>query len=651
MTGAIVLLALGIAAHALAAAAPVHHALDVRLDPEARTLEGTDRVSLHAAGSVAFKLEPGFTIDHLVVDDRPAEVRARGGRITLGEGSEHTVVIEYRGRLAPLPQADVVTGPVAGTEGSYLPAGWYPTFGGLFEYEVTIDVPDPQRALAPGRLTAETTDRGRYRATFTGVAPVEELPLFAGPYRVSERIHRGWRLRTYFHAADADLADTYLERTAGYLDLYDGWIGVYPYSGFSVVSSPLPVGLAFPGIAYLGTQVLRLPFIPDTSLGHEVLHSWWGNGVRVGSGGNWAEGLTTFMADYLFVERQGEDAARAQRLAWLREWSLLPPREDRPLTAFTAREHTASQVTGYHKAAFVFIMLRDEIGGGAFTSGVRRLWQTHRLGTASWSDLEAAFAGAANAPLGRFFEQWVQRAGAPQLSLDGATAGTSHVSFKLEQQPPPYALAVPVTVQTASTPSTRTIRLDAVKQEYAFDLASTPRTLAVDPELRVFRRLARGEIPPIIREVAFDPSAVAAVAAGDEAARQAAREVASKLLEHDPTVVDASKPPLPSGPTVLVGMTAEVTAVLTGAGLEVPTNLTGGTGRAWAARRPDGGALVVIAADGVDALHALAGPLPHYGAQSFVVFDGSRALDRGLWPPPEHPLVVDLAPAPTGSPR
>ena len=396
MTRAIVLLALGIASPVLAAGGPLHHALEVRLDPAALTLEGTDRVTLHATGSVAFKLAPGFTVAHVVVDDRPAQVDARGGRIALGEGSDHTVAIEYHGRLAPLPKDGEAIGAIAGPEGSYLPAGWFPTFGDLFDYEVSIDVPDSQRALVPGRLTAETTAGGRYRATFTGVAPVSELPLFAGPYKIAETFHRGWRLRTYFRAEDTELADTYLERTAGYLDLYDGWIGAYAYPGFSVVSSPLPVGLAFPGMTYLGSQVLRLPFIPDTSLGHEVLHSWWGEGVGVDArDGNWAEGLTTFMADYTYTEQRGAQAAREQRLSWLREFAILPAAEDHPLDTFRGRMHTVSQATGYHKAAFVFVMLRDQIGSDAFAIGVRRFWQSHRLSVASWNDLEAAFSSAA----------------------------------------------------------------------------------------------------------------------------------------------------------------------------------------------------------------------------------------------------------------
>ena len=69
-----------------------------------------------------------------------------------------------------------------------------------------------------------------------------------------------------------------------------------------------------PTLTYLGIEVLRLPFIRSTSLGHEVLHNWWGNGVYPDyAHGNWSEGLTTFMADYTYKERESDDAARDMR--------------------------------------------------------------------------------------------------------------------------------------------------------------------------------------------------------------------------------------------------------------------------------------------------------------------------------------------------
>src|SRR5262249_35142582 len=224
--------------------------------------------------AAAFTLSPGVVVDRIRADGHEIHPVRAGDRhaLALAGATAHEVVIEYHGTLDPAPATGQLTRSVGSPEGScLLGAGWFPSFDGPFTYELTIDVPEPQRAVTSGRLAAETATGGRSRATFVSDAPVTELSLFAGPFRVAERIHRGWRLRTYFDAAVADLADRYLDRVQEDLDLYDGWIGTYPYSGFAVVSGPFPVGLGFPGLTYMGTQVLRLPFIPDTSLGHEVL--------------------------------------------------------------------------------------------------------------------------------------------------------------------------------------------------------------------------------------------------------------------------------------------------------------------------------------------------------------------------------------------
>ncbi|MBF0305406.1 MAG: hypothetical protein HQL41_07140, partial [Alphaproteobacteria bacterium] len=46
---------------------------------------------------------------------------------------------------------------------------------------------------------------------------------------------------------------------------------------------------------------------------------------------------------------------------------------------------------------------------------------------------------------------------------------------------------------------------------------------------------------------------------------------------------------------------------------------------------PDGPVLAVQADDAA-ALGALIRPLPHYGGQGWLVFEGAKAADRGQWP-------------------
>ena len=47
---------------------------------------------------------------------------------------------------------------------------------------------------------------------------------------------------------------------------------------------------------------------------------------------------------------------------------------------------------------------------------------------------------------------------------------------------------------------------------------------------------------------------------------------------------------------------------------------------------PSGAPVAVVSANDAKALEALARPLPHYGGQSWLVFAGSKSVDRGTWP-------------------
>jgi hypothetical protein len=56
---------------------------------------------------------------------------------------------------------------------------------------------------------------------------------------------------------------------------------------------------------------------------------------------------------------------------------------------------------------------------------------------------------------------------------------------------------------------------------------------------------------------------------------------------------------------------------------------TRGSAQVWTVNRA---AVAVISGKDAQALQALLRPLPHYAAQSWLVFDGARLLERGVWP-------------------
>ncbi len=54
------------------------------------------------------------------------------------------------------------------------------------------------------------------------------------------------------------------------------------------------------------------------------------------------EGLTTFMADYAYKERESAQAARDMRLGWLRDFAAVPAGSSQSLASFRSRTHGAA---------------------------------------------------------------------------------------------------------------------------------------------------------------------------------------------------------------------------------------------------------------------------------------------------------------------
>jgi len=52
----------------------------------------------------------------------------------------------------------------------------------------------------------------------------------------------------------------------------------------------------------------------------------------------------------------------------------------------------------------------------------------------------------------------------------------------------------------------------------------------------------------------------------------------------------------------------------------------------WTTRRATGATVLVVSAANADDLKLLLRPLPHYGGQSYVLFEAGHALERGVWP-------------------
>lgn len=631
----------------------LHHVLNVALEPSNGELEAIDRIEVSGREQLAIKLAPGLSVQEIVVDDEVVELSEQDGVIWIALPSmgDHKVEIAYGGVVERNAGRGGLSAMVTG-DGVFLPygIGWLANAGAEDDrvtYNLTVDVPAPFKAVATGSLVDEQEADGRYRATFEAVQPTEPPSIFAGDYVIDERQHGDLRLRTYFPADRQDLSPRYIDQAQGYIDRFEEEIGAYPYDGFSMIAAPLPVGLGFPGLTYISLQILHMPFMLTRSLAHEILHNWWANGVFIDpSEGNWAEGLTTFMADYGIAEAGGEDAAWEMRLGWLRDYAALPAERDQPLNSFRSKGHDADQVVGYNKAAMVFHMLKQELGDEVFQEGLQGFWETHKFGSAAWSDLRESFEAASGRELEDFFQPWLTETGAPSLSLDAADVEADGDSFALELEissdRPGIDLLVPVQIETTGATEQRTVRLTDGRANATLELDAAPISVGIDQRHDLFRRLAADEAPPILRDVTLNADTLTVIAVnGSDDTGKLAEELAARTLDTGLRLADGDDASIETSPLMLIGLTEDIQPALAKAGIASPPDelLGQGTARSWVAARDDAPPALVVEAEDETALSALLRPLPHYGRQSFLVFEGRKVIEKGVWPTGDNALT------------
>jgi hypothetical protein len=514
----------------------LHHELEVEILHDAKTLRGIDTIRLPGGVSrlrVAFR--PGVRI--LAVEG--ATYTHREGvlhlKIETTDPSPNTVALHYEGVFDDPFEAQPfsmdnpgqgVLGTITQDAAFFLAgSGWYPVIltDTAETFRVSVTAPKGVYAVMEGRLETHADKADRSLSIWSVARPSGPLAMFAGRYVVNERMHDQVRIATYFFPANAGLSTRYLDAVQRHIGRYEALHGPYPFAKFAVVENFFPTGYGFPSFTLLGSRVLRLPFIPDTSLRHEVAHCWWGNGVFVdATGGNWCEGLTTYVADYLSKEELSVAEARGYRLRTLEKYALLAAgAQDFPLSTFRSRYNPASQAVGYGKAMFVFHMMRRWIGDAAFWAALRDIYAERLYQPTNWDHFMDAFAehgGLRRDEVRTFHDQWITRPGALQLALDRprvvSAAGRSQVEGVLIQKSPRYNVRVPVEVTDATISRRETVTLDGASATFSIRMQRAPRAVAADPDFDVFRLLYPEEIPATVNAVKGS-SALAAVLAED----------------------------------------------------------------------------------------------------------------------------------------
>lgn len=618
--------------------------MNLELDPAAGSLQGELQLPL-SAGSHQFELMDPLAVSRITAGELALEVIPMGHgryRLDIPAAAAGEVLLHWRGVM---PEGDPQRSRQFLTrDGGFLPEGpaWYPRFEqNSFALRLEGRTPAGQRFVATGSLLATPTPDGPDYAAVYEHPGTDRIVVATGPWEARERWLDGVRIRTLFPAhLDQTHAENYLDHTVEYLRLFGERAGPYPYESFTIAASPMPVGYAFPGFTLLGERVIPLPFIPRTSLAHELMHSWWGTGVRVDyDTGNWSEALTTYMADYFLDTLRGEAADTRHR--WLLDLAWLPETLDRPLATFRSGNQGANRIVGYNRGAMLFRMLEERIGSAAFNAGARLLNERHMFRVASWEDLTQAFSDASDQELSTFIGPWLNRAGLPELSLQSVSVEAVDGGWavrgvlKQEQDDAPWPLRVPIEIETATGSKREVIALEDRRAQFRVLMDAQPHAVTADPHFEILRRLP--DPPPILRTVTLDPET--RLIALQEGLEPFARSLLGFLPEpaEDYTADE---------PRLVIGSTSAVVHWLNGVGAATaPLDLAeSGHARMWTL--PGTRTVIISTGDGTG-LNNLVRALRHHGHRSYLVQDADgRTVSVGVWESPSTPLRVDLPLAP-----
>ncbi|MGB9496520.1 MAG: ChaN family lipoprotein [Dissulfuribacterales bacterium] len=382
--------------------------------------------------------------------------------------------------------------------------GWCPMLEGLALYELRAAIPAGFKAVSEADAIKVQSREDTSIYIFEFPHPRTGLSLVAAPYQVNLERHKGIEIAAYFFPDDKELARKYIDKAKYYLDLYEDILGAYPFKRFAIVENRAPTGYGLPTYTLLGQEVARLPFIVDTSLGHEILHSWFGNSVYVDPReGNWSEGLTTYLADHLYKEQKG--LGRDYRHRLLADYqSYVHKDRAMPLSGFRFRTDRPSKAIGYGKGAMLFHMLKQEIGKDAFYKALKKFVMDYRFRTAGWSELKAVFSDIGKKDLSVFFDQWLERKDVPILSIkkEGITyPGSGHQGLKVtvrQGTESPYSLSVPLVLETTFGEVRRNVRVEHEKESMEIEIKGQPLSVTLDPDYDLMRSLEPSEFPPVL---------------------------------------------------------------------------------------------------------------------------------------------------------
>ena len=550
---------------------------------------------------------------------------------------------------------------------------WLPSFSEntLSTFNLTVKIDSSWNIVSQGKRTVNKVVGASRIVTYSSPEPMDEVYLIGAQWEEYSLQSGNVEVQAFLRTKDDDLANRYLGITSGYIKMYETLIGEYPYTKFALVENFWETGYGMPSFTLLGEKVIRFPWILYSSYPHELLHNYWGNSVFVDySEGNWCEGITVYMADHLMQEQRGGGAVY-RRNTLQKFTDYVNDENEFPVNKFINRSNSAEEAIGYGKVMMMNNMLRYNLGDDIFVNSYRHFYVNNKFRKASFGDIQKSFEAVSGKDLSDFFNQWVNRKGAPNFSIsdikikkDGTKYGLDFY-LKQTQKENAFNIDIPVAIYLEGNNQVvwEKVSMNTKEQKVKFMYDQKPLRIEIDPQFNIMRRLDKKEVPSSLSQVFGNKKSTLILPSK------------SSLLENYKSMAEMWKQTQESqGKSASVIMDSEIENIPTDQSVwvfgfenkfntkELQTNYVDYLGSEKIEQikvLSNNGALVYatpnktnimysvgfVGANSDKTISALARKLLHYGKYGYLGFEGDKAKNvlKGSLPALESPLNVKIS--------
>ncbi|HEX9103006.1 MAG TPA: M1 family aminopeptidase [Polyangia bacterium] len=392
---------------------------------------------------------------------------------------------------------------------------WFPCFDHptvKSTSEVIATVPARMTVLSNGTLVADNVGaHGDLRTVhFRQDVPHSSylVTLVAGEYTQLKDRAGDIELHYFVNPGREEDAPRSFGNTAKMIELFAEKTGrAYPWPRYSqiTVAEFIFGGMENTSATTLTDQTLHdarahLDFSSEPLISHELAHQWFGDLLtcRDWSQGWLNEGFATYMELIWKEHIAGRDEADYDRLgdqeAYLDEDAH---RYRRPIV--TNVFHEPIDVFDrhlYEKGGCVLHMLRSELGDARFWKAIRHYVKKHAGGSVETRDLARAVDEATGWNPDRFFEQWVFKAGHPELKIETSWDDEQKLcrlaiaqTQKVEGDTPLFHFPLPVRFVVDGAASDVTLTVSAAAETFVVPLAGKPSQVLPDPGNNILKTL------------------------------------------------------------------------------------------------------------------------------------------------------------------